>query len=80
MNYIRIRANKRIEKLKEQIYRVFISLLNENIYPSRRRLEKELNHQGVLREKVLQEYWKSLLFENNIKNPGGILDDDSRRI
>ncbi|MGM2833263.1 TniQ family protein, partial [Bacillus cereus group sp. Bce025] len=61
-------------------YRVFISLLNENIYPSRRRLEKELNHQGVLREKVLQEYWKSLLFENNIKNPGGILDDDSRRI
>ena len=40
MNYIRIRANKRIEKLKEQIYRVFISLLNENIYPSRRRLEK----------------------------------------
>ncbi|MCE7038198.1 TniQ family protein [Bacillus cereus] len=80
MNYIKIRANKRIEKLKEQIYRVFISLLNENIYPSRRRLEKELNHQGVLREKVLQEYWKSLLFENNIKNPGGILDDDSRRI
>lgn len=80
MDYIKIRANKRIEKLKGEIRRVFISLLNEDIYPSRRRLEKELNHQGVLREKVLQEYWKSLLCENNIKNQGGILDDDSRRI
>lgn len=55
------RSNQRIETLKEEINNAFISLTNQGIYPSRRKMELTVNKKGLLKEKVLQDYWKNLL-------------------
>jgi hypothetical protein len=55
------RSTQRIEMLKEEINKAFISLTNQGIYPSRRKMEQTVNKKGVLKEKVLQDYWKNLL-------------------
>lgn len=55
------RSNQRIENLKREINNAFISLTDQGIYPSRRKMEQKVNKKGLLKEKVLQDYWKSLL-------------------
>lgn len=59
--YIKERSEQRIKQLKAEINQVFHLLINEGFYPSRRKIEDKLNKKGVLKEKVLQDYWKFLL-------------------
>ncbi|MGG0720137.1 TniQ family protein [Robertmurraya massiliosenegalensis] len=59
--FVDLKSNQRVEMLKVEINKAFISLINEEIYPSRRKIEQRVNKKGLLKEKVLQEYWKSLL-------------------
>ncbi|MFC0416993.1 TniQ family protein [Cytobacillus solani] len=60
-DFVKEKSRQRIEMLKEEIKKSFISLKNEGIYPSRRKIEEKVNKRGVLKEKILQEYWKYLL-------------------
>lgn len=63
-DFVREKSTQRIETLKVEINNAFISLTNEGIYPSRRKTEQRLNKIGLLKEKVLQDYWKTLLIKN----------------
>lgn len=63
--YLEGRKQLRIDNLKKEIDHAFISLRNEGIYPSRRKIEGYLGRTGVLKERELQRHWKELLFEND---------------
>jgi len=63
-DYIKEKSELRIKKLKEQIKLAFNELENEGLYPSRRKIEEKVNKIGVLKEKVLQDYWKFLLVQS----------------
>lgn len=62
--YVATKSNHRIEMLKVEIDNAFISLTSQGIYPSARRMEQLVNKRGLLKEKVLQDHWKSLLSES----------------
>lgn len=69
--YINERSMQRIKSLKEQIKLAFNELRNEGIYPSRRKIEQKVNKIGVLKEKVLQDYWKVLLIQSGYEGKKG---------
>lgn len=58
------KSNQRIETIKEEINNAFLFLTKEGVYPSRRKMEQTVNKNGLLKEKVLQDYWKTLLTKN----------------
>lgn len=62
--FIKQNASNRIELLKKEIDLVFHLLISEGVYPSSGQIERRVNKKGLLREKVLQDYWKNLLMEN----------------
>src|SRR5699024_3282413 len=62
------RSELRIKRLKEQIKLAFNELKNEGLYPSRRKIEEKVNKIGVLKEKVLQDYWKLLLVQSGYED------------
>jgi len=62
-NYLIEKSNQRIQLLKSEINIAFNSLINEGVYPSSGKIEKRINKKGLLREKVLQDFWKKLLIE-----------------
>ncbi|MEQ2528858.1 TniQ family protein [Bacillaceae bacterium CLA-AA-H227] len=64
--FLKYKSNNRIETLKEEIEKVFESLINEGIYPSRRKIEAALNRTSVLKEKKLQDHWRELLIKYNL--------------
>lgn len=66
-DYVKEMSERRIMRLEEQIMQAFNELTNEGIYPSRRKIEKRLGMNGVLREKVLQDYWKVLLRQSGFE-------------
>lgn len=66
--YLKYQSDQRIKQLKLEIRQVFDLLIEEGVYPSRRKMEKKLNRKGVLREKVLQDYWKSLKEQRGLSN------------
>lgn len=51
--------------LKEEINYAFYALINNEIYPSSGKIEKYLNRNGLLREKVLQDHWRGLITQSN---------------
>lgn len=59
--YINLESMQRIEELKKEIEIAFYSLVNEGIYPSSGKIQIKTNKKGLLKEKILQEYWKDLL-------------------
>lgn len=70
-NYMKEKSELRIIKLKEQIRLGFNELENEGLYPSRRKIEHKINKNGVLKEKVLQDYWKVLLGQSGYEDKRG---------
>lgn len=58
---------KRIMNLKNDINRVFESLLLHGIFPSRAKIEKELNLNSIFREQVINEYWKELIANHELE-------------
>ncbi len=77
-DYIKEKSELRIKRLKEQINLAFNELKNEGLYPSRRKIEDKINKNGVLKEKVLQDYWKFLLVQSGYeyKNRRTYLNDE----
>lgn len=77
-DYIKEKSELRIKRLKEQINLAFNELENEGLYPSRRKIEDKINKNGVLKEKVLQDYWKLLLVQSGYeyKNRRTYLNDE----
>ncbi|WP_223553917.1 helix-turn-helix domain-containing protein [Lysinibacillus sphaericus] len=67
-NYLTEKSIKRIQLLKNEINIAFDSLIDEGVYPSCGKIEKKINKKGLLREKVLQDYWKKLLMEKGFVN------------
>lgn len=72
-DYVKEKSELRIKRLKEQIKLAFNKLKSEGVYPSCWRVEEYMNKNGVLKEKVLQDYWKFLLMQSGY-------EDKSRRI
>lgn len=68
--YIEEKSSKRIQLLKEEINNAFYKLINNEIYPSSGKIEKYLNKNGLLREKVLQDHWRGLLTQSNFSKWG----------
>lgn len=75
-NFIEEKSSHRIQLLKEEINNAFYSLINNKIYPSSGKIEKYLNKNGLLREKVLQDYWRGLLTQSNFSREGKKLFND----
>jgi hypothetical protein len=70
-DYIKERSEQRIDRLKEQIKTAFNQLTSKGIYPSRRKIEEKVNKIGVLKERVLQDYWKVLLIQSGYEEKKG---------
>jgi hypothetical protein len=66
--YLEERKKRRIDNLKKDIEQAFIDLCKQGIYPSRRKMEGYIGKPGVLKERELQQYWKTLLLETDIIN------------
>src|SRR5690625_1051381 len=77
-DYTKEKSELRIKRLKEQIKLAFNELKCEGLYPSRRKIEEKINKNGVLKEKVLQDYWKFLLVQSGYeyKNRRTYLNDE----
>ncbi|WP_225986276.1 TniQ family protein [Psychrobacillus glaciei] len=69
--YINLESKQRIEELKKEIQIAFYSLVNEGIYPSSEKIQMKTNKRGLLKERVLQEYWRDLLVMNSLYNGKG---------
>ncbi|MGA3602979.1 TniQ family protein [Lysinibacillus agricola] len=69
--YIEEKSSHRIQLLKEEINSAFYSLINKGINPSSGKIEKYLNKNGLLREKILQDHWRGLLTQSNFSSGEG---------
>lgn len=58
-DHLQHNKNERLSTKTNQLSKAFYSLVEQSVYPSRRRLEEILGI-GFLKEKALQEYWKEL--------------------
>lgn len=66
--WIQNKQEIRIDASCKMVKEATISLLDQGIYPSRRKVESILPSAISLREKMLQKTWKETLFEFIIKN------------
>lgn len=62
-NYLVEKSNERIQLLKNEINIAFNLLIDEKVYPSSGKIEEKINKKGLLREKVLQDFWRKMLIE-----------------
>ncbi|SIS43498.1 TniQ family protein [Salimicrobium flavidum] len=64
LEYSKNKTSERRNKIKLEIEKAFQEMVQAGIYPSRRKIEKEVESsigaKGVLREKELQNYWLQL--------------------
>jgi len=74
--YINLASMQRIEELKKEIQIAFYSLVKEGIYPSSGKIQIKVNRKGLLKERILQEYWKDLLAQNNFYRRRGRNSND----
>nr|WP_285289152.1 TniQ family protein [Bacillus sp. ISL-41] len=66
-DFIKEKSSQRIDLLKTEINIAFNTLLTDGVYPSRRKMEQVINKSGLLKERVLQDYWKTLLTKNGFE-------------
>lgn len=76
--YINQKSKQRIEELKKEIQIAFYFLVNEGIYPSSGKIQIISNKRGLLKERILQEYWKDLLAQNNLYRGKGRNSNDEQ--
>ncbi|WP_225321750.1 TniQ family protein [Psychrobacillus sp. AK 1817] len=74
--YINQKSKQRIEELKKEIEKAFYYLVNEGIYPSSEKIQNKSNKKGLLKERILQEYWKDLLAQENFYRRKGRSSND----
>lgn len=65
-SFTKERATERINILKKEVQVIFLVLIDDGIFPSRREIEKRLSKRSVFRERVIKEYWKNLLVEHKL--------------
>lgn len=65
-NMTKDKATERINILKKEVLVIFLLLIDDGIFPSRREIEQRLSKRSVFRERVLKEYWKNLLVEHKL--------------
>lgn len=58
LDYINKRAKVRIESNKIQVIKAVNILINEGVYPSRRKIEEYLNMPGLIKEEAIRIVWK----------------------
>ncbi|WP_342560818.1 TniQ family protein [Psychrobacillus sp. FSL W7-1457] len=75
-DYINLESIQRIEKLKKEIKIAFYYLANQGIYPSSGKIQTKTKKKGLLKERILQEYWKDLLAQNNLYRGKGRSSND----